>query len=304
MMLMRALSLTYLIFSASVLASEQYVVQDGDVGLTREELEYLLTLWTPDMRESAIKDTGDRLELLNMALANKKLAALADTIPPEDDPEAYWKQIYTVRSIQSKYVVNHYLDSIEVPDMSALAVERYETQKDRYALVPEERYSSHILLLCEPGSCDREPRRVEAQNILEELNAGGDFVELATKYSEDPGSKERGGKFDMWLKKGQPRVEPYYVGAVYDLENVGEHSGVVETRFGLHIIRLDDIRPAYYKTFEEVKEKIEADLRSDYIKLSAKEFDASFRFTDDARIDNAAIEEMLKSYRPPESAAK
>ena len=201
-------------------------------------------------------------------------------------------------------MVNHYLDSIEVPDMSTLAMERYETQKDKYALVKEERYSSHILLLCEPGSCDREPRRVEAQKILDELNAGGDFPELAAKYSEDPVSKDRGGKFDRWLKLGQARVDPHYVGAVFDIEKAGEYSGVVDTRFGLHIIRLDDIRPAHYKPFEEVKDQIEAALRGEYIKLSAKQFDARFRFTDNTRIDYAAIEEILKSYQASESPAE
>jgi peptidyl-prolyl cis-trans isomerase C len=304
MMLIRAISLMSLIFSASALAAEQYVVLDGDVGLTGEELGHIVALWTPDMREAAIKDAGDRVELINMALASKKLAALVDTIPPKDDPEAYWRQILTIRSIRAQYVVNHYLDSIKVPDMSMLAMERYETQKDKYALVKEERYSSHILLLCEPGSCDRELRRVEAQKILEELDAGGDFPELARKYSEDRASKDSGGKFDQWLKMGQPRVEPHYVGAVYDIENAGEYSGVVDTRFGLHIIRLDDIRPAYYKPFEEVKGPIEAALSGEYIKLSAKEFDAGFRFTDDTRIDNAAIDDILESYQAPEPAAK
>jgi peptidyl-prolyl cis-trans isomerase C len=304
MMLIRAISLISFIFSASVLASEQYVVQDGDVGLTGEELKHIMALWTPEMREAASKDTGDRLELINMAVASKKLAALADTIPPEDDPEAYWRQIFTIRSIQSQYVVNHYLDSIDVPDMSALAMERYETQKDKYALVKEERYSSHILLLCEPGSCDREPRRVEARKILEELDAGADFRELAAKYSEDPGSKDSGGKFDRWLKKGEPQVEPTYVGAVFDIEKAGEYSGVVDSRYGLHIIRLDEIRPAYYKSFEEVKDQIEAALRGDYIKLSAKQYDARFRFTDNTLIDYDAIEEILQSYQTPEPAAE
>ncbi len=87
--------------------------------------------------------------------------------------------------------------------MTALAAERYQTEKDKYALVPEERYSSHILLLCEPGVCDRDARRVEAQKILDELKAGADFRELAGKYSEDPGSKDEGGQFDALADNGR-----------------------------------------------------------------------------------------------------
>ncbi len=306
------LSLSLLVLSACQQGAEQpatqdggaepYVIEDGGVGLTREELQYLVKLWSPDMTEAAIKDPGDRIELLNMALASKKLAALAPTIPASDNPEAYWKQVFTIRSIQNRYVVNHFIDGIEVPDMTALAAERYQTEKDKYALVPEERYSSHILLLCEPGACDRDARRIEARKILDELKAGADFRELAGKYSEDPGSKDKGGQFDKWLKMGEPNVAPHYVGAVYELKEVGDYSDIVDTRYGLHIVRLDDVRPAHHKPYEEVKDAIIASLRSDYIKLAAKEFDAGFRLTDKAVIDNAAVEEILAPYKA-ESAA-
>nr|MBP6683007.1 peptidylprolyl isomerase [Halioglobus sp.] len=236
------------------------------------------------------------------ALASKKLAALAPTIPASDNPDAYWKQVFSIRSVQSRYVVNHFIDGIEVPDMTALAAERYQTEKDKYALVPEERYSSHILLLCPPGECDRDARRVEARKILDELKAGADFRQLAGKYSEDPGSKDKGGQFDQWLKMGQPNVAAHYVGAVFELEKVGDHSDIVDTRFGLHIVRLDDLRPAHHKPYEEVKDAIIASLRSEYIKLAAKEFDGRFRLTDKAVIDNAAVDEILAPQKA-ESAA-
>jgi peptidyl-prolyl cis-trans isomerase C len=282
--------------------AEQYVIEDGGVGLTREELQYLVKLWSPDMMEAAIKDPGDRIELLNMALASKKLAALAPTIPASDNPEAYWKQVFTIRSIQARYAVNHFVDGIEVPDMTALAAERYQTEKDKYALVPEERYSSHILLLCEPGVCDRDARRVEAQKILDELKAGADFRELAGKYSEDPGSKDEGGQFDAWLTMGTPNVAPHYLGGLFEIAEVGGYSGIVDTRFGLHIIRLDDKRPAHYKPYEEVKDAIIGSLRTEYIKLAAKQYDAGFRLTDKAVIDNAAVDEILAPYQAESGA--
>jgi len=277
--------------------AEQYVVEDGGVGLTREELQYLVKLWSPDMMDAAIKDPGDRIELLNMALASKKLAAIAATIPASDNPDAYWKQVLTIRSMQARYAVNHFVDGIEVPDMTALAAERYLTEKDKYALVQEERYSSHILLLCEPGACDRDARRVEAQKILDELKAGADFRKLAGKYSEDPGSKDKGGQFDKWLKMGEPQVAPHYLGGLFEIAEVGGYSGIVDSRFGLHIIRLDDIRPAHYKPYEDVKDAIMGSLRSEYIKLAAKQYDAGFRLTDKAFIDNAAVEEILAPYK-------
>jgi hypothetical protein len=277
--------------------AQDYVVEDKGVGLSREELEYIVKFWTPDMQEAAANDAGDRIELLNLALSNKKIAAGADQLAEDMDPDAYWKMVLTVRNIKSKFVLNNFVDNLDIPDMSALAAERYQTQKDKYALVPEQRLSSHILLLCPAGSCNRDGRRLEAQEILAELQAGANFEELAGKYSEDPGSKNKGGKFAQWLTMGQTGAEPHYVGGVFEIENVGDYSGLVDSKFGVHIIRLDDIKPAHYKSYEEVKEQIVADLRNEYIKLAAKEFDADFRLGDDVYIDGAALDEIFAPYK-------
>ncbi len=279
-------------------AAARDVVEDQGVGLSSEELAFIVKSWGPDMQQAAANDAGDRIELLNMALASKKLAAMAPDAPPQEgDDEAYWRLQFAIRNAQSKYVVQQYLASLEIPDMTALAEERYETQKNKYALVPEQRLSSHILLLCAPGNCDRETRRIEAQQILEELQAGADFGELATRYSEDPGSKGQQGRFDRWLTMAETQVAPQYLGAVFEIEKVGAHSGIVDSRFGLHIVQLDDIKPAHYKPFAEVQDQIIATLRKEYIDLAAKEFDAGFRFSDETYIDTEAVEAILAPYQ-------
>ena len=285
-------------------ASAANVIQDEGVGLSREEVEYLVKFWPAEMQQSAANDVGDRLELLNMALVNKKMAALAETIDPQANPDEYWKLVFTIRNMQRRYVVKNYIDNLDIPDMTALAKERYATQKDKYALVPEQRLSSHILLLCPPGECNRDARRAEAAAILEELDAGADFAELATRYSEDPGSKNDGGLFDRWLSMGEPQVAPHYLGALFEIEKAGQYSGIVDTRFGLHIIRADEIREAYYKPYEEVEEQIIATLRSEYIGLQAKQFDASFKISDKANIDGDAMEEIFAPYQAEQSAVE
>ena len=71
----------------------------------------------------------------------------------------------------------------------------------------------------------------------------------------------------------------------------------METRFGFHIIRLDDLRPEHHKSYEETRDQIIADLRKEYVDLAAKEFDASFRISQDAMIDDAAMEEIFAPYK-------
>ena len=289
------ISLWFIIVSS--LSFAQNVVEDEGVGLSREELEFIVKLWTPDMQKAAAGDKGDRLELINQILSNKKMAAQADLIDSSSDPDTYWRYVFAVRNIKSQFVSRHYIAHLEVPDFTALAEERYKTDKKRHALVEEERLVSHILLMCAPPACLRKDRRPKAAEILLQLREGANFEELVVEYSQDPGSKAKGGRFDKWFRLGEPGVAPHFTGGAYEIENVGDYSEVVESQFGFHIIRLDDVREEHYKPYEEVKDTIIEALRKEYVDLSAKDFNAQFRLTDEAVMDEGVLEEILAPYR-------
>jgi peptidyl-prolyl cis-trans isomerase SurA len=88
-----------------------------------------------------------------------------------------------------------------------------------------------------PSDSARALARRTAEDVLAQLNKGGDFEVLARRYSADP-SKEQGGSLG-WFREGQ-MVRPFEL-AAYSLRP-GQTSGIVETEFGFHIIRLDRIR--------------------------------------------------------------
>jgi peptidyl-prolyl cis-trans isomerase C len=193
------------------------------------------------------------------------------------------------------------MQELEMPDMSALAEERYITQKDKYAMIPEERLSSHILVTCAPPECKRRAKQPEVEKILVELQSGAVFEDLVVKYSEDPGSRDKGGKFDRWLKHGTfSTVAPQYHEAVFKIEKVGDYSPVTESTFGFHIIRLDEIRAKSYKPFEEVKAEITADLVKEYRKLASKDFDARYRLSPEVKMDEEALDELFQQYKAAE----
>jgi peptidyl-prolyl cis-trans isomerase C len=282
----------------------QNVIEDAGVGMSRQELEQWVTFWTPQMKKAAAIDRGDRIELLNMALAGKKIAMEAESMDPDADPEAYWKMRFSIRNVQRSYVTQQYMDNLEIPDMAGVAQERYTTEKDKYAFVPEVRSSSHILLSCQAGSCDVLATKAKAQEALDELRAGADFEAMAAQLSDDPGSKNKGGKFDRWIRLGEPEVSPPYVGALFEIDEIGGYSEVTRTQFGFHIIRLDGIQESYYKPFEEVRDSIIATLRHEYKTLAAKEFDAGYRLTDQAKLDDKALNEIFAPYLPKEPVAE
>jgi len=92
----------------------------------------------------------------------------------------------------------------------------------------------------------------DAKTIIADLKKGRKFEELA-KQSKDPGSKDKGGELDWNAPGGY--VKPFS-DALVKLEK-GKYTEVpVQTQFGWHVILLEDVRPAKFPTFEEVKPQL------------------------------------------------
>jgi peptidyl-prolyl cis-trans isomerase C len=97
----------------------------------------------------------------------------------------------------------------------------------------------------------------EAQEIKRRLNEGEDFVTLAKQYSIWP-SKQNGGDLG-YITRGM--VDKAFEDAAFSLKRRGEVSGIIKTKLGFHIIRLEDRQGPHQLTFAEVQEEIRKFLR-------------------------------------------
>ena len=95
--------------------------------------------------------------------------------------------------------------------------------------------------------------RAKAEDVLKQVKAGGDFAELAKKYSDDPGSKDQGGELG-WQGRDSGFVAPF-VQAMFSL-NKGQISDLVQSEFGFHIIQVEDKETAGVKPLSQVKDEI------------------------------------------------
>jgi peptidyl-prolyl cis-trans isomerase D len=119
--------------------------------------------------------------------------------------------------------------------------------------------ASHILFSVTEGAAEEEVAQVkaEAQNVLQQARKKeADFAELAKKHSKCP-SAPQGGDLGYFTRD---QMVPAFSEAAFALKP-GEVSDIVQTQFGLHIIKVEDVRPERTIPLEEAKEQIELILK-------------------------------------------
>jgi peptidyl-prolyl cis-trans isomerase D len=123
--------------------------------------------------------------------------------------------------------------------------------------VPNRVHVQHILLMTVGKTpAEVEEIRTKADDILKQVKKGGNFTELAKKYSEDPGSKDKGGDLGF-ITQGQ--TVPEFEKAAFGL-NKDQLSDLIKTQYGFHIIKVLEKEPAHTKPFDEVKDSLRAPL--------------------------------------------
>ena len=98
----------------------------------------------------------------------------------------------------------------------------------------------------------------QAKAIIADLKKGAKFDELAKKNSKDAGSKERGGDLDWNVPSA---FDKQFSDAMVKLDKGQYTEAPVQTRFGYHVIQLDDVRPVRFPGLAEVKPRIQQQIQ-------------------------------------------
>lgn len=194
------------------------------------------------------------------------------------------KQFEIAEQARAEYVVLS-MDAIA----SQLAVTEaevkawYEGHKDRYGQ-PEERRASHILIGFEKQ--DKAKAKAKAEEVLKEVKKNpAAFADLAKKNSDDPGSAAKGGDLGFF---GRGAMVKAFEEAAFS-QKEGEISGLVESEFGFHIIKVTGIHAAKEKPLSEVRGEIEAEL---------KKTGAARKFAEAAEAFTNTVYEQSDSLKP------
>ena len=205
-------------------------IRYSDLALAEEEMGRALANLQEDSRFDY---------LLSMLIDRRILSTAAKEKKIDEDP-AYQRRVdyYKDKALRDVYW-NKMLDA-DVTEEDARAFYEQETAK-----IPQEDEvrARHILV----------PSKEEAEAVAARLKSGEAFDAVAREVSKDPGAAE-GGDLGYFTKDD---MVPEFSEAAFALQP-GEISDPVETKFGWHIIKVEDRRPRQLASFDEVKDRVMA----------------------------------------------
>ncbi|MCV0394074.1 MAG: peptidylprolyl isomerase [Rhizobiaceae bacterium] len=247
-------------------------VTEGDLALATGELDQQFQQLPAEQR---------RVAALSALIEIRLLAAEAEKKGLADDEEFQRRMTFLrQRALHSAMVESEVAKGVTDEAVRA----RYD---EEVAGVPAENEvrARHILV----------DTKEEAEAIIDELDKGGDFEEIAKEKSGDPGSGAKGGDLGYF---GRGQMVPEFEKAAFSLD-VGAHTEEpVESQFGWHVIKLEDKRAKQPPAFDAVREQVRGlVLRDNY-------FDMVTRYRDEAEIDisdpelKAAFDQMNAAETP------
>ncbi|MBM3345908.1 MAG: peptidylprolyl isomerase [Betaproteobacteria bacterium] len=260
------------------LMTQQLIAAIGDAGIASKAVAARLAAFRVQQRE--------------VADAVVQAAQFAPQIKPDDAAiKAYYaanpRRFQVPEKVRFEYVVLN-AGSLSVEPLSAEELKTFYDQNAARWGEPEQRQASHILLGFKQGATDADKAKVreKAAQLLEQLKKSpGSFAELAKKNSDDPGSAVKGGDLG-YFSRGM-MVKPFE-DAAFSLKQ-GETSGLVESEFGVHIIRLTGLKAGKAKTLEQVRPEIEREIHNQK---------AGRKFAESAETFSNLVYEQADSLKP------
>jgi peptidyl-prolyl cis-trans isomerase C len=203
-------------------------IKASDVAIAEEDIGANLAQVPAESRREYLTNYLTDMTLVSKAAEARKLA----------DSDAFKQRLAYYRS---KILMDLLLQSEAKAAVSEGAMHQLYDEAARQMAGQQEVHARHILVKTEE----------EAKAIIAELKTGADFAELAKKKSTDPGASE-GGDLGYFPKE---EMVPEFADAAFKLEK-GQISEPVHTRFGWHIIKVEDKRERQVPPFDQVRDQL------------------------------------------------
>ena len=220
-------------------STKDVLAKVGNKVITKQDMKAVIAAMPPEYQISLQSNEQQQQELLNM-LIDTQLFAMEAKAKKIDKEKAIVQRIDgIVTSLLAQEYMKRKFSSIGKVTNKEIE-SYYNTHKSEF-IDPSMVKAQHILVKVDVETATPKEIAVaeaKAASIKKELEGGADFSKLAEKYSDDPGSKSRGGDLGFFTKE---QMVPEFSKAAFSLKK-GEISQPVKTPFGFHIIKVTDIQ--------------------------------------------------------------
>lgn len=272
--------------------NEPAVARLGNQQVATAELKNLLASLPAESRDQLRGNRATLESWIRSRLAEKAVLEQADAQGWRQRPEIEQQ----TRAATEQIVFRNYLQSVsQVPADYPSAAElqqAYDAGKAEWVTPAMYRVSQVFLAVNDPQSLDAV--RKQAQELSRKAQAApAEFAALASQYSQDRESAQRGGDTGM-----QPlqQLVPEVRGAVARLK-VGGVSEPVQSPAGFHVIKLTELQPTRVATLDELRERLTQALRAQRQEQIAKAYLEGMLNTATLSIDGAELNKILEDKR-------
>jgi len=241
----------------------------GDKKITVSDFNTIIGYLDSDKQKVLEKNPQLKESFLRQIVQSMVISDLAKEKGFDKKPEVKKQlELFTENFLANEFLKREVAQKVTVSEEDMKSY--YEGHKDEFK-TPEMVKARHILIRVAPAASEEDKKKAKekAEDILKKIKDGGeDFSKLASDLSDDPGSKSKGGDLGFFPKG---RMVKPFEDAAFSLKP-GEISGIVETQFGFHIIKVEERKDASVEPLEKVKERINQKLLQERVKTKIAEF--------------------------------
>jgi peptidyl-prolyl cis-trans isomerase C len=248
--------------------NKEVLAKIGTKAITTADINRVIGYYDPEQRKEIERNPQIRENILWQIVRGTVVSQLARKKGFDKKPEVRIQQEMLINNfLATLYLQKEIIEKITVSEAKARSY--YKDHPDDFR-TPEMIRVKHILIKTGPSATEDEKKKakMKAEEVLKSLKAGGDFSKLASEASDDPGTKDKGGDLDFF-----PRgtMIPAFEEAAFALKPA-EISGLVETEYGFHIIRMEEKKEAFLESYEKIKEKVKEQALQKMRDVAAAEF--------------------------------
>jgi peptidyl-prolyl cis-trans isomerase D len=257
---------------ANLLAQHETSVADFEDSIKREivihRLQSLITAGVT-VGDQEVRDTYRKQNIkIKFDYAIISSADLLKTINPSDsDLETFFKKNAAryATAVPEERKITYFAFTPNdvpggVPQPTQQQIQSYYNAHQSDYSVPDQAKSRHILIKVDAGADAKTDAaaKAKAEDVLKQLQAGGNWTELAKKDSDDPGSKGTGGELGFAQRS---RMVPEFDNAIFT-QKIGDIK-IVKSQFGYHVVQVEERQTAHTQPLNEVLPTIQASLVRD-----------------------------------------